>query len=110
MVVSRDSDDPDPTTVLPLQLWSLAEADEGDDESDGGQRQRARRHRRRRGAGGDNYVRERASRPRNYQFITCGCAVRDVWAHTDLPRQAAGFTAQQLGPRDSAFIVVTPSA
>ena len=37
-----------------------------------------------------------------------GCQVRDIWAHADLPRQTTGFTAKQLGPRDSAFIVVTP--
>lgn len=40
-----------------------------------------------------------------------GCAVRDVWAHTAGQPVAAGSTvSRQLGPSDSAFLVLTPKA
>ena len=37
-------------------------------------------------------------------------AVRDVWAHADLPAATGAFTAPAVGPRDSAFLRFTPAA
>ena len=35
-----------------------------------------------------------------------GCPVRDIFAHTDLGLHSGGFTAKNVAPHDSAFVVV----
>jgi hypothetical protein len=35
-----------------------------------------------------------------------GCPIRDVYAHQDLGLHDQGFTAKDLAPHDSAFVIV----
>jgi alpha-galactosidase len=41
------------------------------------------------------------------ECATSGCSVRDIHNHRDLGRFKGGFTAKNLMPHDSAFIIVT---
>ena len=42
--------------------------------------------------------------------LSCSrCAVRDIYAKSDLGVFAGSFTARGVGPHDSSFLVVTPS-
>lgn len=35
-------------------------------------------------------------------------AVRDIWAHADLPQASGSFTAANVGSRDSVFLRLSP--
>ena len=41
---------------------------------------------------------------------TVTATVRDIHAHKDLGNFVGNFTAQSIGPRDSAFVVITTTA